>query len=243
MTESTPNVGKWRAIPREPRLIEAHATVLVCDDFGVDARLVLDGDFASDGERDAYVKQLLARLNEPSPKRREAIEADMRRGSRLTTHRLAVGNFGKPQPPPAQSPTPAVDDVKEPSPFYAASQASTKPERILFPTHLRKMWSGGEVQAWLDEQLGVTAPAPSAKGSLERYRQWQASQATPAPQAADNSARPLLQTHAEEVAAAWAECRAEVGAAEWTVSESFNYHGFFLHGWRAALASKEMNNG
>lgn len=124
MTESTPNVGKWRAIPREPRLIEAHATVLVCDDFGVDARLVLDGDFASDGERDAYVKQLLARLNEPSPKRREAIEADMWRGSRLTTHRLAVGNFGKPQTPPAQSPTPAVDDVKEPSPFYAAPQAS-----------------------------------------------------------------------------------------------------------------------
>lgn len=128
MTESTPNVGKWRAIPRKPRLIEAHATVLVCDDFGVDARLVLDGDFASDGERDAYVKQLLARLNEPSPKRREAIEADMRRGSRLTTHRLAVGNFGKPQTPPAQSPTPAVDDVKEPSPFYAAPQASADAE-------------------------------------------------------------------------------------------------------------------
>jgi len=128
MTESTPNVGKWRAIPREPRLLEAHATVLVCDDFGVDARLVLDGDFASDGERDAYVKQLLARLNEPSPKRREAIEADMRRGSRLTTHRLAEGNFGKPQTPPAQSPTPAVDDVKEPSPFYAAPQASAMPQ-------------------------------------------------------------------------------------------------------------------
>ncbi|CAB3654467.1 hypothetical protein LMG26685_02926 [Achromobacter mucicolens] len=55
----------------------------------------------------------------------------------------------------------------------AAPQAS-EAVRILFPTHLRKMWSGGEVQAWLDEHQGVTAPKPSAKGSLERYREWQA---------------------------------------------------------------------
>ncbi|GLK92332.1 hypothetical protein GCM10008164_00680 [Achromobacter xylosoxidans] len=46
--------------------------------------------------------------------------------------------------------------------------------RIVFPTHLRKMWSGGDVQAWLDKHQGVTAPKPSAKGSLERYRKWQA---------------------------------------------------------------------
>lgn len=52
--------------------------------------------------------------------------------------------------------------------------------RILFPSHLRKMWSGGEVQAWLDEHQGVTAPKPSAKGSLERYRKWQAEQASEA---------------------------------------------------------------
>lgn len=52
--------------------------------------------------------------------------------------------------------------------------------RILFPTHLRKMWSGGEVQAWLDEHQGVTAPTPSAKGSLEFYRKWQAEQASEA---------------------------------------------------------------
>jgi hypothetical protein len=26
-------------------------------------------------------------------------------------------------------------------------------ERVLFPTMLRKMWSGGEVQAWLDENV------------------------------------------------------------------------------------------
>ncbi|MNU65415.1 hypothetical protein D3C71_547070 [compost metagenome] len=56
---------------------------------------------------------------------------------------------------------------------YAARQAS-EAVRIVFPTHLRKMWSGGEVQAWLDEHQGVTASKPSAKGSLERYRKWQA---------------------------------------------------------------------
>ncbi|WP_367352561.1 hypothetical protein [Achromobacter animicus] len=52
--------------------------------------------------------------------------------------------------------------------------------RIPFPTHLRKMWSGGEVQAWLDEHQGVTAPKPSAKGSLERYGKWLAAQASEA---------------------------------------------------------------
>jgi hypothetical protein len=26
-------------------------------------------------------------------------------------------------------------------------------ERVIFPTMLRKMWSGGEVQAWLDENV------------------------------------------------------------------------------------------
>jgi len=28
-----------------------------------------------------------------------------------------------------------------------------KRERVVFPTVLRKMWSGGEVQAWLDENV------------------------------------------------------------------------------------------
>ena len=28
-----------------------------------------------------------------------------------------------------------------------------KHERVVFPTMLRKMWSGGEVQAWLDENV------------------------------------------------------------------------------------------
>lgn len=54
----------------------------------------------------------------------------------------------------------------------AAPQAS-EAVRILFPTHLRKMWSGGEVQAWLDTHQNVTAPKPSAKGSFGRYRQGQ----------------------------------------------------------------------
>lgn len=62
------------------------------------------------------------------------------------------------------------------TPLYAAPQAS-EAVRILFPTCLRKMWSGGEVQAWLDEHQSITPPKPSAKGSLERYRKWQAEQA------------------------------------------------------------------
>ncbi len=36
-----------------------------------------------------------------------------------------------------------ADDV----PLYA------KREWVVFPTMLRKMWSGGEVQAWLDEHV------------------------------------------------------------------------------------------
>jgi len=38
----------------------------------------------------------------------------------------------------------------------AIEQATTpqpQRERVIFPTMLRKMWSGGEVQAWLDENV------------------------------------------------------------------------------------------
>lgn len=57
----------------------------------------------------------------------------------------------------------------------AAPQAS-EALRILFPTHLRKMWSGAEVQAWFDEQQGIPAPQTGAKGSFGLYRQWQEQQ-------------------------------------------------------------------
>ncbi|KNE23849.1 hypothetical protein [Achromobacter spanius] len=56
----------------------------------------------------------------------------------------------------------------------SATPQATEAVRILFPAHLRKMWSGGEVQTWLDEHQGITPPNASAKGSLERYRKWQA---------------------------------------------------------------------
>lgn len=50
--------------PTRPwRVLDAHPTTLVCDEFGVDARLVLDGDFPSPEARTAYVERLLARLN------------------------------------------------------------------------------------------------------------------------------------------------------------------------------------
>lgn len=48
----------------------------------------------------------------------------------------------------------------------AAPQASAEPVRIVFPAHLRKMWSGGEVQAWLDQHQGVTPPASDRQGQL-----------------------------------------------------------------------------
>ena len=38
--------------------------------------------------------------------------------------------------------------------LYAAPQQR---KRILFPTMLRKMWSGGEVQAWIDEHVNKDA--------------------------------------------------------------------------------------
>jgi len=38
--------------------------------------------------------------------------------------------------------------------------------------------------------------------------------------------------------AAWQACRKHVGTGGWTAAEAFNYRGFFLHGWRAALSAQ-----
>jgi hypothetical protein len=38
------------------------------------------------------------------------------------------------------------------TPLYTIPPAAQR-ERVVFPTMLRKMWSGGEVQAWLDENV------------------------------------------------------------------------------------------
>jgi len=50
--------------------------------------------------------------------------------------------------------TPLANDIA----FWMADfaqqyTAPPKRERVVFPTMLRKMWSGGEVQAWLDENV------------------------------------------------------------------------------------------
>lgn len=37
-------------------------------------------------------------------------------------------------------------------PLYTTPQPTQRP-KVVFPTMLRKMWSGGEVQAWLDENV------------------------------------------------------------------------------------------
>lgn len=44
---------------------------------------------------------------------------------------------------------------KNPSGYASRGLYTTPPkrDRVLFPTMLRKMWSGSEVQAWLDENV------------------------------------------------------------------------------------------
>lgn len=42
--------------------------------------------------------------------------------------------------------------VQEPEPNFKTTTTPQR-ERVVFPTMLRKMWSGGEVQAWLDENV------------------------------------------------------------------------------------------
>jgi hypothetical protein len=59
-------------------------------------------------------------------------------------------DFHKPaQEPVAQYSDIASDGGLDPRNQFDAPQR----ERVLFPTMLRKMWSGGEVQAWLDENV------------------------------------------------------------------------------------------
>lgn len=38
---------------------------------------------------------------------------------------------------------------------------SARPAKLRFPTMLRKMWSGGEVQAWLDQQVELSGLQPA----------------------------------------------------------------------------------
>lgn len=45
----------------------------------------------------------------------------------------------------------------------AEEKQLTEPVKLLFPTMLRKMWSGGEVQAWLDKQPPLYAEPPAGK--------------------------------------------------------------------------------
>jgi hypothetical protein len=73
------------------------------------------------------------------------------------------------------NPTAAVRDLDKRLSGEPAPQAS-EAVRIVFPAHLRRMWSGGEVQAWLDEHQGITPPKASASGRMKRYRKWQADQ-------------------------------------------------------------------
>ena len=49
---------------------------------------------------------------------------------------------------------PNGNDKCEKGHTYPSNTAtSTQRQRVVFPTMLRKMWSGGEVQQWLDENV------------------------------------------------------------------------------------------
>lgn len=48
---------------------------------------------------------------------------------------------------------PEMKDGETISVEYLETTPQPQRERVIFPTMLRKMWSGGEVQAWLDENV------------------------------------------------------------------------------------------
>jgi len=48
---------------------------------------------------------------------------------------------------------PEMKDGETISVKYLETTPQPQRERVVFPTMLRKMWSGGEVQAWLDENV------------------------------------------------------------------------------------------
>ncbi|WP_349618430.1 hypothetical protein [Azotobacter salinestris] len=54
----------------------------------------------------------------------------------------------------------------------APPSPAQQPIQLRFPTMLRKMWSGGEVQAWLDERgpFYAAPPAPEPAAGCENYK-------------------------------------------------------------------------
>lgn len=61
---------------------------------------------------------------------------------------------------------------------------------------------------------------------------------TPRPASADFdliAPNDVIEEPAQDAQDAWKRVREEVGTKGWTVGESCDYFGFFMHGWRAAL--------
>lgn len=50
--------------------------------------------------------------------------------------------------------------------------ALDQPQRLIFPTMLRKMWSGSEVQAWLDDELAKLTKS-SSQQDADKVNAWQ----------------------------------------------------------------------
>jgi hypothetical protein len=67
---------------------------------------------------------------------------------------LVFGEIKKALVQPAQEPVAQYSDIASDGGLDPRNQFDApQRERVLFPTMLRKMWSGGEVQAWLDENV------------------------------------------------------------------------------------------
>ena len=75
----------------------------------------------------------------------------------ITSLRQAIAYAEKQKPVELVSKTPPLYPMqKEGETFsveYYEIDTQPKRERVVFPTMLRKMWSGGEVQAWIDENV------------------------------------------------------------------------------------------
>lgn len=76
--------------------------------------------------------------------------------------RITSGNASMRVPAESMDPDVVLADCRE----MLKAQAAETPYPMRFPTMLRKMWSGGDVQRWLDElpplfvRSGPTVPAP-----------------------------------------------------------------------------------
>lgn len=80
--------------------------------------------------------------------------------------------------------------------YCTAADEAGERKRVQFPTMLRKMWSGTEVQEWLDKELGQ-APADRATGTYADYQKFKSEQAAQVAGERDWSDCPVCEENAD----------------------------------------------